>query len=186
MQPLRLFDNEITDCRDCDLHRGMNPVPGIGIGTRPYRVMLVGEAPGADEDRARKPFVGQAGQLLQELVLEIGLVDSLYVTNVVKHRPPQNRTPERDERFLCSNRFLFREVDETNPRLVLCLGRTAGELFLDCLKEPTQGPLRGQGFVFEGTQGLITHHPARCLPGRAPELLPELRVDLEQAYRLTR
>jgi uracil-DNA glycosylase len=175
---LRLIQEEIGDCTRCALHKGRNKLV-FGDGDAHARLMFVGEAPGADEDAQGLPFVGRAGQLLNNMIGAIGLTrQKVYIANVVKCRPPQNRTPEPDEANTCSP-FLFRQIDVVGPEVIVALGATAATYLLG-QRQPLAG-LRGRVHSFRGTRLIVTYHPAFLL--RDPRQKKEAWADLQIAMR---
>jgi DNA polymerase len=144
----------------CDLcPTRTNAVPGEG--NPKARLMLVGEAPGATEDQTGRPFVGQAGQLLNGILEAIGLKrEDVYITNVVKCRPPQNRKPLPDEVAACIP-YLYRQIALIKPKVIVALGGTAGEALLGVKK--SLGDLRGKVHRFGGIPLVVTYHPAALL-----------------------
>ncbi len=136
-----------------------NAVPGEG--NPKARLMLVGEGPGATEDQTGRPFVGQAGQLLNSILEAIGLRrEDVYITNVVKCRPPQNRKPLPDEVAACIP-YLYRQIELIKPKVIVALGGTAGEALLGVKK--SLGELRGKVHRFGGIPLVVTYHPAALL-----------------------
>ena len=130
--------------------------------------MIVGEAPGADEDRQGEPFVGKAGQLLNEMLRAVGLSrERVYIANILKCRPPSNRDPRSDEVASCMD-FLQRQVAMVQPRLILAVGRIAAQNLLD--EDQPVGRLRGRihSFGEQGVPVVVTYHPAYLLrsPGQ--------------------
>src|SRR6201986_2067624 len=125
----RLIPHEIGDCTPCALMRGRNKIV-FGDGDPHARLMCVGEGPGADEDAQGLPFVGRAGQLLNNMIAAMGLKrEQVYIANIVKCRPPGNRTPERDECDTCSP-FLMRQITVIRPKVIVALGATAAKNLL--------------------------------------------------------
>lgn len=159
MNSLEEITQQVRTCRDCPLYQGTtNPVPGEGP-PRP-ELMLIGEAPGFHEDRQGRPFVGPAGQFLEELLASIGLHRrQVYITNMVKHRPPQNREPLPSEITACG-KFLDRQIELLNPRLIVTLGRFSLARFF-----PGENISRARGHVREKDGRLIypVMHPAAAL-----------------------
>jgi DNA polymerase len=175
---LQLIRDEIGDCTRCALHKGRNKLV-FGDGDPAARLMFVGEGPGADEDAQGLPFVGKAGQLLNNMIAAMGLRrDQVYIANVVKCRPPGNRTPEPEEGNTCSP-FLFRQIDVVRPQVLVALGATAATYLLGT-RQPLAG-LRGRVHAFRGTQLIITYHPAYLL--RDPRQKKEAWADLQIAMR---
>ncbi|MEP6573102.1 MAG: uracil-DNA glycosylase [Gemmatimonadota bacterium] len=144
----------------CDLcPNATNRVPGEG---NPHaRLLLVGEGPGATEDELGRPFVGKAGELLNGILTAIELPrESVYITNIVKCRPPQNRKPLPDESAACLP-FLYRQIELIQPKVIVAMGGTAGEALLGVRK--TLGELRGKVHRFDGIPLVVTYHPAALL-----------------------
>jgi uracil-DNA glycosylase len=175
---LQLIRDEIGDCTRCPLHKGRNKLV-YGDGSPTARLMFVGEGPGADEDAQGLPFVGRAGQLLNNLITAMGLKrEEVYIANVVKCRPPGNRVPEPDEMATCSP-FLFRQIDVIRPEMLVALGATAATCLLG-QRQPLAG-LRGRVHAFRGTKLIVTYHPAYLL--RDPRQKKEAWADLQIAMR---
>jgi DNA polymerase len=175
---LQLIREEIGDCTRCALHKGRNKIV-FADGDANARLMFVGEGPGADEDAQGLPFVGRAGQLLNNMIAAMGLKrEEVYIANVVKCRPPQNRTPEPDEANTCSP-FLFRQIDVVRPEVIVALGATAATYLLG-QRQPLAG-LRGRIHSFRGSKLIVTYHPAFLL--RDPRQKKEAWADLQIAMR---
>ncbi len=168
IKQLEVLKEELYKCRDCQLYKTRKQ-PVIGDGNPTTRIMLVGEAPGRYEDEQGKPFVGKAGKLLDEMLLEIGLSrQDLYITNVVKCRPPGNRVPTEDEIKACG-RFLLREIEILKPKVIVALGATASRFIAenfglefkgaikDCCKTNVDSSLLGSFKV------VFCIHPAAAL-----------------------
>jgi len=152
-------------CTRCKLGKGRQQAV-LGVGDRKATWLLVGEGPGAEEDARGEPFVGQAGKLLDSMLRSVGLErgNGVYIANVVKCRPPQNRTPEPDEAQTCMP-FLQRQIELIAPRIIVALGRTA---VLGLLGRDSAMPaLRGREHSFRGIPVVVTYHPAYYL--RRPE-----------------
>ena len=175
---LQLIRDEIGDCTRCPLHTGRNKLV-FGDGDPAARLMFVGEGPGADEDAQGLPFVGKAGQLLNNMINAMGLKrEQVYIANVVKCRPPGNRTPAPEEGATCSP-FLFRQIDVVRPQVLVALGATAATYLLG-VRQPLAG-LRGRVHAVRGTQLIVTYHPAYLL--RDPRQKKEAWADLQIAMR---
>ena len=175
---LRIIREEIGDCTRCALHKGRNKLV-FGDGSPTARLMFVGEGPGADEDAQGLPFVGKAGQLLNNMITAMGLTRAeVYIANVVKCRPPQNRTPEPDEANTCSP-FLFKQIDAIRPEVIVALGATAATYLLG-QRQPLAG-LRGRVHSWRGSKLIVTYHPAFLL--RDPRQKKEAWADLQIAMR---
>jgi DNA polymerase len=150
----------VAGCTRCPLYRTRtNSVPGEG--NPKAGLMLIGEGPGETEDRLGRPFVGRAGELLDKLLGAIDLPRAdVYIANIVKSRPPQNRKPLPDEVAACIP-FLYRQIAIIRPRVILALGGTAGESLLGVRKSLTE--LRGKVHRFDGIPLVVTYHPAALL-----------------------
>jgi len=171
---LQLIRDEIGDCTRCALHKGRNKIV-FGDGSPAARLMFVGEGPGADEDAQGLPFVGKAGQLLNNMISAMGLRrEEVYIANVVKCRPPGNRVPEPEEGATCSP-FLFRQIDVIRPEVLVALGATAATWLLGA-RQPLAG-LRGRVHSVRGTKLIVTYHPAYLL--RSPTEKRKTWVDLK-------
>lgn len=175
---LQMIREDIGDCTRCALHKGRNKIV-FADGSPTARLMFVGEGPGADEDAQGLPFVGRAGQLLNNMIAAMGLKrEEVYIANVVKCRPPGNRTPEPDEANTCSP-FLFRQIDVVRPQVLVALGATAATYLLG-QRQPLAG-LRGRVHAFRGCQLIVTYHPAFLL--RDPRQKKEAWADLQIAMK---
>jgi DNA polymerase len=175
---LRIIREDISDCTRCALHKGRNKLV-FADGDPNARLMFVGEGPGADEDAQGLPFVGRAGQLLNNMIAAMGFKrEEVYIANVVKCRPPGNRTPEPEEANTCSP-FLFRQIDVVRPEVLVALGATAATYLLGH-RQPLAG-LRGRVHAFRGTKLIVTYHPAFLL--RDPRQKKEAWADLQIAMR---
>ena len=175
---LQLIREDIGDCTRCALHKGRNKIV-FADGDANARLMFVGEGPGADEDAQGLPFVGRAGQLLNNMISAMGLKrEEVYIANVVKCRPPGNRTPEPDEANTCSP-FLFRQIDVVRPEVLVALGATAATYLLG-QRQPLAG-LRGRVHSVRGCRLIVTYHPAYLL--RDPRQKKEAWADLQIAMR---
>ncbi len=152
---------QVRDCAACKLRAGCTQTV-FGVGDEQAEWLFVGEGPGADEDAQGEPFVGQAGKLLDNMLLAIGLRrgKNVYIANIVKCRPPGNRAPERDEIATCLP-YLQRQIALIKPRLIVALGKTAATALLG--REATLGSLRGTLHDFNGVPLIVTYHPAYLL-----------------------
>lgn len=172
---------ELGDCARCPLHEKRNHLV-FGDGAPQAGILFVGEAPGADEDRIGRPFVGRSGQLLDKILAAAGIArDEVYITNVVKCRPPGNRDPEAEEIVSCLP-FLRRQIASIRPGLVCCLGRFASQTLLGSAE--ALGRLRGRWHDWEGMRVICTYHPSACL--RNPQYKRPVWDDfqmLRDAYR---
>jgi uracil-DNA glycosylase len=172
-------------CRACDLCKvRKQAVFGVGAEAGPW--LFVGEGPGADEDAVGEPFVGQAGKLLDAMLASIQLSrqTNVYIANVVKCRPPGNRTPTLDEAAACAD-FLDRQIDLVSPKIIVALGKTAATRLTG--EEGSVASQRGKDFSYRGYPLLVTYHPAyllRNLPDKAKaweDLLRARRIFAEQS-----
>ena len=174
-ETLEQIRQDLGDCRRCKLAPTRKTIV-FGVGNPHAALVFVGEGPGADEDEQGLPFVGRAGKLLNRIMESVGLKrEEVYICNVVKCRPPGNRTPEKDEIDSCSP-FLYRQIESINPRLVCCLGAPAARTLLGIKEGITK--VRGQFFDFGATKALATVHPAYVL--RNPREEKILREDFEK------
>ena len=151
---------EVAGCTRCGLHATRKQTV-FGVGRRDARWLFVGEAPGAEEDRQGEPFVGRAGQLLNAMLFALGLKrEDVYIANVLKCRPPNNRDPQPDEVAHCEP-FLLRQIALIRPRLIVALGRHAAHSLLKT--DVALSRLRGQRLSYHGTPLVVTYHPAYLL-----------------------
>jgi uracil-DNA glycosylase family 4 len=175
---LKLIREDIGDCTRCRLHKGRTNLV-FGVGNVNADLMFVGEGPGADEDAQGEPFVGRAGQLLNNMISAMGLKrEDVYIANVVKCRPPSNRTPEKDECDTCSP-FLMRQIDVIKPKVIVALGAVAAKNLLAV--SDSMANLRGRWYDFRDTKLLVTYHPAYLL--RDPRQKKEAWKDLQMAMK---
>jgi uracil-DNA glycosylase len=178
LERLREIRDEIGDCKRCKLHAGRTHIV-FGVGNPRARLMFVGEGPGAEEDARGEPFVGRAGKKLDEMIRSIGLErEEVYIANVVKCRPPENRTPEPDEVGTCAS-FLFAQIEAIRPRVLVALGAPAAKTLLGTRTGITQ--LRGNWGAFRGIPVMPTFHPAYLLRVYTPENRRKVWEDLKAA-----
>jgi DNA polymerase len=157
---LASLNDLICTCLKCPLGRTRTRFV-FGVGNPKATLMLVGEAPGADEDAQGEPFVGRAGQLLNKILEAIGFRrEDVYICNILKCRPPNNRKPQADEVELCFP-YLRKQIELVRPALILCLGLTAAENLLGTTE--SLGRLRGRTLRCEGIPVMVTYHPAALL-----------------------
>lgn len=165
-----------TKCRLCEART--NTVPGEGPETA--RLVVVGEGPGKTEDETGRPFVGKAGELLTKILGAIGLArEQVYICNIVKCRPPENRTPQYDEIAACVP-YLFRQIELIGPRVILAMGNTAAQTLLNT--KQSLGALRSKVHRFRGIPLIVTYHPAALL--RNPNWKKPTWDDVRIAHRL--
>lgn len=180
---MRALDERISTCSLCGLAKNrMNAVPGSGR-MRNVEIVFVGEGPGRNEDLAGKPFVGAGGRLLDELMNQAGLNrDEVYITNVVKCRPPNNRKPEPDEIQICTTNYLEKQIEILNPLLICTLGATALEYFTG---QKSIGAAHGRLLQAKNGYSLLpTYHPASIFRNRS--LKEILKADLEKISGIVR
>lgn len=170
----------VRDCTACKLRAGCTQTV-FGVGDEEAEWLFVGEGPGADEDAQGEPFVGQAGKLLDNMLLAIKLRrgKNVYIANIVKCRPPGNRTPEMDEIATCLP-YLKRQIELIKPKLIVALGKTAATALLG--REASLGSLRGTLHDFNGIPLVVTYHPAYLL--RSPMEKAKAWEDLCFAVRV--
>jgi uracil-DNA glycosylase family 4 len=175
---LKLIREDIGDCTRCRLHKGRTNLV-FGVGNVNADLMFVGEGPGADEDAKGEPFVGRAGQLLNNMISAMGIKrEDVYIANVVKCRPPSNRTPEKDECDTCSP-FLMRQIDIIKPKVIVALGAVAAKNLLAV--NDSMSNLRGRWYDFRDSKLVVTYHPAYLL--RDPRQKKEAWKDLQMVMK---
>src|ERR1700686_278236 len=188
---LKLIREDLGDCTRCKLHRQGRKQIVFGVGSPRAELMFVGEGPGADEDTQGEPFVGRAGQLLNNMIKAMGIRrEDVYIANIVKCRPPGNRTPERDECETCSP-FLMRQIAVVKPKVIVALGAVAAKNLL--AMNASMSELRGRFYDFmpagarssdpswQGTKLAVTYHPAFLL--RDPRQKGEAWKDLQMVMK---
>ena len=179
VQALRLIREDLGNCTRCVLHKQGRKQIVFGVGNPKADLMFIGEAPGADEDVQGEPFVGRAGQLLNNMIKAMGLRrEDVYIANIIKCRPPGNRTPERDECETCSP-FLMRQIAAIKPKAIVALGAIAAKTLL-AINAP-MSEFRGRWFDFRGTKLAVTYHPAFLL--RDPRQKKETWKDLQMVMK---
>lgn len=179
--PWTTLQTEVSACVTCSLHKSRTQTV-FGVGNRAADWMIIGEAPGADEDRQGEPFVGRAGQLLNEMLRAVGLErGQVYIANILKCRPPGNRDPKAEEVSACAG-FLNRQVALIEPRLILAVGRVAAQNLLQ--EDLPVGRLRGTVHRFGRLEipVVVTYHPAYLL--RSPSQKRKAWADLCLACRV--
>jgi uracil-DNA glycosylase family 4 len=175
------LERRVAECTICDLHATRTNTV-FGVGDRNADWMVIGEAPGVDEDKQGEPFVGRAGQLLNAMLQAMGLKrEQVYIANILKCRPPQNRDPLRDE-VLCCQPYLRRQIELIQPKVILAVGRIAAQNLLE--RDDTMKAMRGQRFEYadSGIPVVVTYHPAYLL--RSPAEKRKAWQDLQFAMRL--
>jgi DNA polymerase len=195
VKALKIIREDLGDCTRCVLHQQGRKQIVFGVGNPKAELMFVGEGPGADEDEKGEPFVGRAGQLLNNMIKAMGISrEQVYIANIVKCRPPGNRTPERDECATCSP-FLMRQIAAIKPKVIVALGAVAAKTLLAMSASMMQ--LRGRFYDFrpagfrnndrssdprwDGCKLAVTYHPAFLL--RDPRQKGEAWKDLQMVMK---
>jgi DNA polymerase len=169
---------DLGECTRCKLHEKRTNIV-FGVGSPRAQLMFVGEGPGADEDAQGEPFVGRAGRKLDEMIAAIGLKrEDVYIANIIKCRPPQNRDPQPDEVDTCSP-FLFEQIGAIRPRVIVALGSPAAKTLLNTRVGITK--LRGTWHSYAGVPVMPTFHPAYLLRAYTPENRRKVWEDLKAA-----
>ena len=177
---LVLIRQDLGDCTRCKLHGLGRKQIVFGVGNPSADLMFAGEAPGRDEDIQGEPFVGRAGQLLTKMIEAMGHTrESVYIANVIKCRPPENRNPEPDEVAACEP-FLFRQVELIKPKVIVALGKFAAQTLLKTTDPISK--LRGRAYKYGGAHLVPTFHPAYLL--RNPPAKKDAWEDLKRAMTL--
>jgi DNA polymerase len=172
---LHRIREDIGDCTRCKLHKGRHKLV-FGDGNPKAQLVFVGEGPGADEDAQGLPFVGRAGKLLTQMIEAMGLQRrDVYICNVVKCRPPENRTPEPDEVTTCVP-YLHRQIEVIGPKVIVCLGAVAAKTLLNTPRGISQ--YRGEWLEWRGRKLMATYHPAYLL--RNPPAKADVWKDLQK------
>jgi len=180
VEALAAIRADIGDCTRCKLHTLGRTQVVFGAGNPSAQLMFVGEAPGADEDLQGVPFIGRAGQLLTKIIEAIDMKrEDVYIANVIKCRPPQNRNPEPDEVATCEP-FLFQQIDAIHPKVIVALGKFGAQTLLRTLEPISK--LRGRIFDYRGSKLIPTFHPAYLL--RNPSSKRDVWEDMKLVKRL--
>jgi DNA polymerase len=171
--------DSVAACTRCSLHQSRTQTV-FGVGNPDADWMVIGEAPGAEEDRRGEPFVGRAGKLLDEMLLAVGQGrDSVFIANILKCRPPNNRDPKPEESAQCRG-YLERQIELVQPKIILAVGRIAAQLLLET--DTPVGMLRGSKHLLNETPLVVTYHPAYLL--RSPSQKRKAWEDLCLARNL--
>jgi DNA polymerase len=179
-EALRVLAEVASGCTRCRLHESRRTVV-FGEGDPGARLVIVGEAPGQDEDRTGRPFVGRAGRMLDLLLLTAGFPrESVFICNVLKCRPPGNRDPLPDEVAICTSNFLHPQIEAIRPRVMLAVGRFAAQALLRTEEGITR--LRGRVHEYRGTPLVVTYHPAFLL--RTPHMTRTAWDDIQLMRRV--
>ena len=178
------LSERVSNCTACSLH-GTRTQTVFGVGDRETDLMIIGEAPGAEEDKQGEPFVGRAGQLLNSMLLALGFERrQVFIANILKCRPPNNRDPKPDEAAACAG-YLRRQISLVSPKAILAVGRVAAQNLLD--EDTPIGKMRGRDYEFGNLPGgkkipvIVTYHPAYLL--RSPEEKRKVWQDLQSLQR---
>ena len=168
-------------CELCDLCRSRSKVV-FGVGNPSARLMVIGEAPGADEDRIGEPFVGRAGQLLTKIIVAMKMTrEEVYIANILKCRPPGNRNPSPFESVSCKP-YLLKQIEIISPEIIVALGLVAAVNLLELPPTTAVKDLRGRVLEYAGKPLIVTYHPAALL--RNPALKPATWEDMKRVMRL--
>jgi len=178
-ESLSALNGEICTCMKCPLGATRTKFV-FGTGNAASRVVFIGEAPGADEDAQGEPFVGRAGQLLNKILEAVGLKrEEVYICNILKCRPPNNRAPLPEESASCTP-YLMKQLDLIKPEFIICLGRTAAQWLLQT--NDSLSAMRGKIHDYRGTRLIVTYHPAALL--RNPEWKRPVWEDMKMFKKL--
>ncbi|HET6401554.1 MAG TPA: uracil-DNA glycosylase [Candidatus Kapabacteria bacterium] len=176
---LEELESKINQCQKCRLGATRTKFV-FGVGNPNAKVLVIGEAPGADEDAQGEPFVGRAGQLLNKMLVAVNFTrEEVYIANILKSRPPNNRDPKPDEVEACEP-YLWKQIAIIKPKLILCLGRIAGTNLLKITE--SLGKMRGQPYNFCGIPVVVTYHPAALM--RNPDWKHGAWEDLKRLRRM--
>ena len=160
-QDLPTLKSQIEGCTKCELYKTRTNFV-FGVGNPNAKVMVIGEAPGADEDKKGEPFVGRAGQLLDKMLIAINFPrEEVFIANILKSRPPGNRDPKPEEIAACEP-YLWKQIELIKPKMILCVGRVAGNNLLK-LESDSLAAMRGKAYDFMGAKVMVTYHPAALL-----------------------
>ncbi len=171
----------VAKCQQCELHRGRTQTV-FGVGDHQADWLIIGEAPGAEEDKQGEPFVGRAGKLLNSMLFALGLQrEQVFIANILKCRPPKNRDPKPEEVVACSS-YLKEQIDLLQPKIILAVGRIAAQNLMKT--ETPIGKMRGRRYQYAdtGIPVVVTYHPAYLL--RSPREKRKAWQDLQLAMRI--
>ncbi|MCF7859055.1 MAG: uracil-DNA glycosylase [Candidatus Cloacimonetes bacterium] len=175
---LKTLEEKYNNCSACALHKGRNKFC-YGNGNADAKLLIIGEAPGADEDRKGEVFVGRSGQLLTKMLQAINLSrDEVYITNIVKCRPPENRNPNPDEKRSCLP-YLEEQISIIQPELILMLGKVAAETLLGV--QQTLTVFRQKTHIYKGLKTFVSYHPSALL--RNPNWKKFAWIDLQNLQK---
>ncbi|RKX57405.1 MAG: uracil-DNA glycosylase [Thermotoga sp.] len=182
---MEIVKDRVEKCTACPLHMSRTNAV-VGEGSLDSLIVFVGEGPGEEEDKTGRPFVGRAGQLLTKLLEEVGLKrEEVYICNVVKCRPPNNRTPKKEEQMMCAH-FLYAQIEIINPKVIVALGGTALSFFLE--KNVSISSYRGREIPWIGRKILFpTFHPSYLLrAGTRKDLYKVMIEDLKKVKEIAK
>jgi DNA polymerase len=178
---LKVLAESVAACRRCPELASTRRQTVFGVGPIDPLLLFIGEAPGADEDRLGEPFVGAAGQLLNRIIAACGFKrEEVYICNVIKCRPPGNRTPTPEEAANCKE-YLVRQISLVKPQFICCLGGTAAQHLLSA--PGSLGKLRGRFHTYKGIPVLCTYHPSFLLPHRQPAKKKDVWEDMQMLLK---
>ncbi|MCI0532029.1 MAG: uracil-DNA glycosylase [candidate division Zixibacteria bacterium] len=176
---LEAYYHQIKNCTKCRLHENRNKFV-FGVGNPRADLMFIGEGPGREEDLRGEPFVGRAGQLLDKILASIGFDRKMvYIANMVKCRPPENRDPQTDEMDTC-NPYLLKQIELIQPKIICALGRISGQYLLSTTTSLSK--LRGKVHDYHGVKLIVTYHPAALL--RFPDYKKETWEDMKMLKKM--
>lgn len=180
-EELTALKKEVSVCTQCELHQTRTQTV-FGVGNPQADWLVIGEAPGADEDRQGEPFVGRAGQLLSSMLLAMGLQrEQVFIANILKCRPPNNREPKQEEVLACES-YLRQQIELIKPKIILAVGRIAAQSLLKV--DTPIGKMRGNRYQYPDSElpVIVTYHPAYLL--RSPREKRKVWEDLKSAMQL--
>src|SRR5262245_52388658 len=178
---LAVLTEEVRQCTACDQLASTRTQTVFGVGSLDAELCFVGEAPGADEDRQGEPFVGPAGQLLNKIISACGMKrEEVYICNILRCRPPGNRTPKSDEAANCRG-FLERTIEIIGPKYIVCLGAVAANNLLD--SKMSVGKMRGRFWDYHGLPVVCTYHPSYLLRSESREPRAQVWEDMKRLLK---
>ena len=178
LETLDGLEKAVSACRLCQELAETRTSTVFGVGDPEAKILFIGEAPGADEDRQGEPFVGRAGKLLDQIIEACGIRrEEIYICNILKCRPPENRNPTPDEAGNC-RKFLDGQIAAVRPEYIVCWGSVAAKSLLDSTE--TIGRMRGKFFEYAGAKVLCTYHPSYLL--RNPSAKKDVWEDMQLLF----
>ncbi len=181
-EALVIVEKTVGQCQLCSELATTRTKTVFGVGKPNANVMFIGEAPGRDEDLEGKPFIGKAGQLLTNIITSIGWKrEDIYICNILKCRPPNNRDPKPEESKNC-RKFLEKQIKIVNPKFIVCLGKIASRELLGLSEDTLMAAMRGKFFDYNGIKVLCTYHPSYLLrnPSAKKDVWQDLQLLLEE------